>query len=415
MQEQALRAIPLFASLPADEIERLTASLRDQSVDQGTLVYKEGERREDFYVILEGEVEVIKALQTPDERLLARRQAGSFLGEMSLFSQDGHHTASVRARTPLKLLKMRQGDLEALIERQPAFAYELLRTLSTRLEASENLTVEDLREKNRELTIAYQELKSAQSQIIEKEKLERELEVARTIQRSLLPRALPQQPGFDFGARMMPMSEVGGDFYDVVPLSESRLGIAVGDVSDHGVPSALLMAQTVTLLRSEARRTDSPKEALLRINQQLIERNELGMFVTILFGSLDPSNRQFDYIRAGHEPPLILQADGTPVSVPRHHGQPLGLVPDPGLDEGSLKLPAGGLLLMFTDGVTEAQAPDGELFGVPRIRAGLQRDMHKPAQAICDEMIEALNGFRVDLRQGDDITLLAVKVEPDRG
>jgi serine phosphatase RsbU (regulator of sigma subunit) len=413
MNEQALRRIPLFASLPPHEIERLAGSLRDQVVDEGTLVYKEGEQREQFYVILEGEVEVIKALQTSDERLLARRSAGSFLGEMSLFSQDGHHTASVRASTPLKLLKMRQADLEALIERQPAFAYELLRTLSTRLEESENLTLEDLRVKNRELTIAYEELKSAQSQIIEKEKLERELEVARTIQRSLLPRSLPVQPGLDFGARMIPMSEVGGDFYDFIPMSENRLGIAVGDVSDHGVPSALLMAQTVTLLRAEARRTDSPRETMLRINEQLMERNELGMFVTLLFGCLDVSTCQLDYIRAGHEPPLILRGDRSRMDIPRQRGQPLGLVSNPSLDEGTLQIPRGSLLLMYTDGVTETHNPEGGMFGQPGLRAALSHIASSPAQAVCEGVLGALTEFRQELPQGDDITLLAVKVEQE--
>jgi serine phosphatase RsbU (regulator of sigma subunit) len=410
MHASELRSIPLFTSLPEHELERLAESLRQQTVDEGTLVYTEGEQREDFYVILEGEVEVIKALGTPDQRLLARRSAGSFLGEMSLFSQDGHHTASVRARTPLKLLKMRQGDLGALIERQPSFAYELLRTLSVRLEESENLTLEDFREKNRQLTIAYEELKAAQSQIIEKEKLERELEVARTIQRSLLPRAVPQQSGFDFGARMIPMSEVGGDFYDFIPLSENRLGIAVGDVSDHGVPSALLMAQTVTLLRSEARRTDSPKEALLRINQQLIEHNELGMFVTLLFGCLDVTTRQLDYIRAGHEPPMILTAKGAQVEVPMQPGQPLGLVPEPALDEGTLQLPASSLLMMYTDGVTETQNQDGGLYGHQGLLDSLTPAVMQPALVVCDQVLESLSVFRNAARQSDDITVLAVKI-----
>jgi len=410
MKEQIIGSAPLFASLPASEIRHLAETLRTREFDRETLLFKEGENRGDFYILLEGEVEVIKALGTPDERLLARRQAGSFLGEMSLFSRDGHHTASVRASTPLSLIEMSHGDLEALIERQPTFAYELLRTLSARLEESENLTIQDLREKNRQLGIAYEELKAAQAQIIEKEKLERELEVARQIQSSLLPRTVPRRTGFDFSARIAPMSAVGGDFYDFIPLKDDTLGIAVGDVSDHGVPAALLMALTVTLLRAEARRAASPREALSLINHQLIEGNELGMFVTLLFGALDVNTRRFEYIRAGHDLPLVLKADGRPIDLERNPGQPLGLVPQPAFDQGSLTLSPGGLLLMYTDGVTETTDPDGDLFGVEGLRAALQDSPAHSADRACDDLMTALNGFRGGLPQGDDITMVAIRV-----
>ena len=415
MKEQIIGSVPLFTSLPASEIRYLAETLRTREFDRETLLFQEGESRGDFYILLEGEVEVIKALDTPDERLLARRQAGSFLGEMSLFSQDGHHTASVRASTPLSLIEMSRGDLEALIERQPTFAYELLRTLSARLEESEDLTIKDLREKNRQLTIAYEELKAAQAQIIEKEKLERELEVARQIQSSLLPRTVPHRSGFDFSARIAPMSAVGGDFYDFIPLGDDTLGIAVGDVSDHGVPAALLMALTVTLLRAEARRAASPREALSLINQQLIEGNDLGMFVTLLFGTLDVNTRRFEYIRAGHDLPLVLQADGQPVDLKHSPGQPLGLVPQPAFDEGSVALSPGGLMLIYTDGVTETTDPEGEMFGVKGVRAVLQDPLERSADRACDDLITALNGFRDGLPQGDDITLVAVRVGRDDG
>ena len=410
MKEQVIASVPLFASLPASEIRLLADTLHTQQLAERALLFEEGENRGDFYVLLDGEVEGIKALGTTDERLLALRQPVSFLGEMSLFNRDGRHTASVRARTPLSLIAMSRADLEALIERQPSFAYELLRTLSVRLEESENQTIQDLRVKNRQLTLAYEELKAAQAQIIEKEKLERELEVARQIQSSLLPRKVPHRAGFDFGARIVPMSAVGGDFYDFVPLAEDTLGIAVGDVSDHGVPAALLMALTVTLLRAEARRAASPRQALDRINRQLLEGNELGMFVTLLYGTLNVITRRFEYIRAGHDLPLALEADGGVLPLDKQPGQPLGLVLQPAFDEGALTLPQGGLLMMYTDGVTETTDSKGAMFGLGGLRAALKDCATVSAERVCDHVMTTLGRFRVGAPQGDDITVLAVRV-----
>jgi phosphoserine phosphatase RsbU/P len=306
---------------------------------------------------------------------------------------------------------MSNADFEALIRREPAFAYEMMRTLSGRLAESENLTIKDLREKNRQLTLAYEELKAAQAQIIEKEKLERELEVARQIQRSLLPRAVPKRAGYEFGAIMVPMSAVGGDFYDFIPLGDDTLGIAVGDVSDHGVPSALLMALTVTLLRAEARRATSPREAFARINHQLIEGNDLGMFVTLLFGTLNVTTQRFDYIRAGHDLPLVLGSDGELIHLDRKPGQPLGLLPKPVFDEGTVTVPKGGLLLLFTDGVTETAGAEGAMFGLAGIESTIQRSPDLPADRTCDDLMAALDKFRGAQAQGDDITLVAVRVE----
>lgn len=411
MIEHSLARVPLFAALPTSEIAHLAGTLQTRVISPNQLVFKEGDPQDVFYILLDGDVEVIKALGTPDERTLAVRRAGSVLGEMGMLSTDGRHTASVRARTPLRLLEMTNADFEALIRREPAFAYELMRTLSSRLAESENQTIKDLREKNRLLTLAYEELKAAQAQIIEKERLERELEVARQIQESLLPRTVPHHAGYDFAARMSPMSAVGGDFYDFIPVGDKALAIAVGDVSDHGVPAALLMATTVTLLRAEARRAASPSEALSRINRQLIEGNELGMFVTLLFGTLDTGTRRFDYIRAGHDSPLVLGADGKPIPIDRKPGQPLGLVPEPAFDEGSVTVPPGGVLALYTDGVTETTAPDGAMLGTPGLERALKDSTGRSADRACDDLMSALNAFRGGLPQADDVTLVTVQVE----
>jgi len=410
MRAAALRQVPLFASLPQEEIDRLAETLESVQVNQGSLLFREGDPGGCCYFILDGEVEVLKAHGTPDERLLAVGGPGTSLGEMELFSQVHARTATIRAKSPLQVLGMRREDLERLLQRQPTLAFQLVRTLSQRLEESENLTVADLREKNRLLQQAYDELKAAQAQIIEKEKLERELEVARQIQLSILPRSLPQNGRFEFAARMIPMSAVGGDFYDVLQLENGSLAVAVGDVTGHGVPAALLMALTVTLLRAEARRLDSPSEVLQAVNRELMAVNDTGRFVTALYGILDDSSGTFHYARAGHSLPLVLDASRQPVEVSHGVGQPLGLFEELLLDEASLELVPGSLLLLYTDGVTEAVDAQGEFFGDDRLLGALQAaDGAGPTQT-CEAVWDALQAYQAGASQEDDVTLLAVGV-----
>ena len=410
MRAAALRQVPLFASLPDEEIDRLAETLESVEVEPGGLLFREGEAGACCYFIMLGEVDVLKALGTPDERLLAVRGPGTPLGEMGLFSRTHSRTASIRARTPLQVLGMRRDDLEGLVQRQPTLAFDLIQTLSQRLDESENHTVVDLREKNRLLQQAYDELQAAQAQIIEKEKLERELEVARQIQLSILPRSLPEHDRLAFGARMVPMSAVGGDFYDVLALEDGSLGVAVGDVTGHGVPAALLMSLTVTLLRSEARRSGSPAEVLQAVNRGLLQVNDTGYFVTALYGILPASGSRFQYARAGHSVPLLLDAGRQPLQVAHGVGQPLGLFEEMLVDESGLELPPGGLLVMFTDGVTEAINPQGEFFGDDRLLAALQSsDGAGPVQA-CEAVWGALQAYQGGASQEDDVTLLAVGV-----
>jgi serine phosphatase RsbU (regulator of sigma subunit) len=331
------------------------------------------------------------------------------VGELSLFSPGGQHTASVRAYTRLQVLEMTRTDFDALLHRHPSLAYAMVQTLGVRLIEAESGTIRDLRQKNQQLALAYQELAAAQAQVIEKEKLEKELDVARRIQSSLLPRTLPRRDGFDFGALMAPMSAVGGDFFDFVALGDDLIGIAVGDVSDHGVPAALFMAITVTLLRAEARRGVSPGAVLQSVGRQLLDVNDAEMFVTVLYGVLDCARREFTYARAGHEPPLLFDAQGEPVSVNRQRGQLLGIAPDPAVDEQQIALPPGGTLLLYTDGAREAGGPGGALFGAAGLHKAV-RGPRLPAQALCERLLTQVAAYRGPTPQQDDITLIAVQL-----
>lgn len=411
LKEQLISQVPLFASLPREEIQYLAQVLRPHEIPAGTLLFKEGERGDRFYVLLDGQMEIIKALGTPDERLLAVRNAGTFIGEMSLMNVEGLRTASVRSCSKATLLEMRRVEFDDLLQRRPILAYNMVRVLSQRLDEAENITIRELREKNIQLTQAYRELQAAQAQIIEKERLERELEVAREIQFGILPSSLPQCSDILFDASIVPTSAVGGDFYDVIPQGEDTYGIAVGDVSDHGVHSALFMALTVTLLRAEARRMQPPQEVLLNVNRQLLEMNETNMFVTVLYGVLDCATGKFDYVRAGHELPIVIDREGRRLELAQSPGMPLGLFDEPSLDIQTIALGVDDTLLLYSDGATDAQNPQGELLG----KSGLQRTLEEITRAsrenICQRLMASIQEYSGESTQNDDITLLSARIK----
>jgi len=252
-------------------------------------------------------------------------------------------------------------------------------------------------------------LRDAQRDLLRK--MEAELEFAREIQRSILPGELPRKNGWDFGALMVPARAVGGDFYTFMELDENRVGIAVGDVSDKGVPAALFMALTFSLINIEARRSFSPRDVLSQVNHYLLSMNQATMFITVLYGILDRVTREFQYARAGHDKPILLDANGKLLELDFQLGQALGLLPEPKLDEEHIILPAGGTLLMFTDGATEAMDADGQLFGRERLRTALGANHAGRAQSICAEIWHAIQTFSGDQPMHDDVTLVAVKLE----
>jgi phosphoserine phosphatase RsbU/P len=423
MKELLISNVPLFATIPPDERAKLAAELEQVTYPAGTILMREGERGDGVYIVLSGMFEIIKELGTPDERLFGLRGTGEVVGEMGLLNQDGLRTASARAASDAQVIRLTRPDFERLLGRYPTIAYEMLRMLSTRLRDSNDAVIHELQEKNRQLAQAYADvqaqnqqlaqayadLEAAQAQLVEKEALEHELRLAREIQERILPSRLPTPPGFDLGARMVAAREVGGDFFDVFPLGSDSLGLVVGDACGKGIPAALFMALTRSLLRAEAARARSPEAALRTTNQHLAEISTAGMFITILYGVLNYSTGEFIYARAGHELPLIWNAAGVSLILARANGQPLGMLPDPAIDVQSLRLPPGGTLLLFSDGVTEATNAQGGFFGLDTVHATVQADLRMPAQQLCDQLVDRLTTYRGTSPQADDITLLAVR------
>ena len=409
MNTDLIDKIPLFMSVPADERQRLIEIFHPIEYPPGSIIIREGDHGENFFIIIGGEVDIIKALGSPEERSFGIRTLGDFIGEMSLIEKHGIRSATVRARNTVHLLSINRAEFNIMLQRWPNLAIEMLHEMSVRLRTTEQATIRDLQEKNIELTKAYTELKAAHEQIIEKEKLEKELQVARRIQSSFLPQELPIFPGYEFGARILPARAVGGDLYDFIPLSKKRLGVLIGDVSDKCIPAALFMALTRSILRVEATRTLSPVKLLQKVNHHLLEMNKESMFVTVLYGVLDQDSGEFHYARAGHEIPVLIGPDFQPIDRKFNSGQMLGIFSNPLIDEQVVTLQPGGTLLLYTDGATDAIDEINNPFERTGLISQLIADYHLPPQQITDRLINAIIIRQGDKPQFDDITILAVR------
>ena len=408
MKNNLLSKIPIFNALPAEELNHLQSMLQVRTLQTGEILFHEGQRGEHFYILTEGKLEILLGAETEEELLLNTLGPGEYLGEMSLVIPGGERTATARACKESTLLALSRDEFNDLVKQYPVLSQAMVRVLSKRLDSTNYATFRDLTEKNRQLQKAYNELKAAQEQLIEKERLERELEVATDIQLSILPDVLPNPPNFDFGARIDPARQVGGDFYDIFRTGENKVAVFIGDVADKGVPSAIFMARAHALIAAEAETYDDPGDVMRKVNEHITRLEKTTQFVTVLYGILNVENGEFVYARAGHEPPLILMPDGRVERVPHQAGMAIGLWEDITLDEQTITLPPGSTLLLYTDGMTDCRDPNGVPFGLERIQGILRTCPNESAQAVCDQLLKRLKDYQQGSKQDDDVTLVAV-------
>jgi serine phosphatase RsbU (regulator of sigma subunit)/anti-sigma regulatory factor (Ser/Thr protein kinase) len=248
-------------------------------------------------------------------------------------------------------------------------------------------------------------VRQQQAEARTRERFERELEVARLIQQNFLPKQLPDLPGWEVAALYRPAREVGGDFYDVIPLKDGRVGFVVGDVTDKGVPAALVMAATRSVLRASAQRLVDPSAVLERVNDSLCPDMPEKMFVTCLYGVLDPETGRFRFANAGHDLPYVKTADGS-VEL-RARGMPLGLMPGMVYEEDERILQPGESLLLHSDGIVEAHDPNGEMFGFPRLKEAVAT--YPGGAALIGLVLDDLRAHTgPDVEQEDDITMVTL-------
>lgn len=247
-----------------------------------------------------------------------------------------------------------------------------------------------------------------QQEMVARERLEHEVQLARQIQQTFLPEKLPEPPGWDLAASWITARQVGGDFYDVIDLPGRKLGLFIADVSDKGIPAALFMALTRTLVRAAVYETDSPAEAMRRVNRLMLPNNTQAMFVTAVYGVLSLESGEFTFANAGHNPPIWVRWSERSQETLGRTGAALGILEDYPLVDRSIRLRVGDILLMYTDGLTDAFSPDDETFGEERLARVLQDVKVRTARGVLNQVEAAVKEFAGPVPAADDTTMLGV-------
>ncbi len=248
-------------------------------------------------------------------------------------------------------------------------------------------------------------VREQEAEVRTRERYEQEMRLARHIQQNLLPHTTPELAGWQLGAFYRSATEVGGDFYDFIELTDGRMAIVIGDVTDHGVPAALMMASTRSVIRSVALRVFDPGQVLAEANDLLCPDMPPKMFVTCLYAVLDPATGRLVYANAGHNIPYRKTSDD--VDELRARGMPLGLLPGSVYEEKEVNLEPGEVVLFTSDGIAEAHNPEGEMFGCPRIIETVER--HPQHEGMQDQLLSDLERFTgPDWEQEDDITMVTL-------
>ena len=247
-----------------------------------------------------------------------------------------------------------------------------------------------------------------QKEMVVRERLETEVQLARQIQQTFLPESLPEFPDWELAARWKTARQVGGDFYDVFNLPDKKLGLFIADVSDKGVPAALFMALTRTLVRAAVIETGTPADALRHVNELLVPDTQQGMFVTAVYAVLDMDTGELTYVNAGHNPPLWVRSDGSIQSLTRT-GVALGAAEGMTYTQRSISLGKDDSILFFTDGLTESYNIDGDFYGEERLEEALKANHCSSAHELIDVVEKSLIDFVQDMPPADDLTMLVLR------
>jgi len=370
--EKSKAANPLDSNFP---LESMTREIHRK----GDVLFRAGDPAGKMYFIASGSLRLPEIDKVVPE--------GEVIGEMGLLSPFHIRTASAVCEEDCIVYSIDKEEVTRLFTLNSELAFKIVHLCVQRF-------IENLR-----------------AETEAKERIQSELRIARDIQAAMLPRVFPPFPDrteFEIFALMEPAKEVGGDFYDFFLIDHDHLGVAIGDVSGKGVPAALFMAICKTLLKTEALRGLSPGEILTRLNRTLIAENEMMMFVTVFFLSLDLRTGEIAYANGGHPPPFVSNGSGgfEPLSGPT--GTFLGIVDVCRFETISRRLGPGETIFLYSDGVSEATNSALELFAEARIKKTLDQSEGRTAEAIVARMRDAVRAFAEGTAPSDDITIVAL-------
>ena len=397
-----LAEVAAFRDVPAAALDEALGALTVQDVADDLPLLERGDANHSVYFVLAGAVRVY--LDRPGGEDFTEIGAGECIGEMSVIDELPA-SAHVHATAGTRLLVVDAPTFLARVLAVPGVARNLMSAQAARTRRNDRVTIERTR------------------RLMAMEQAQREMELAHDIQASLLPAEplLPEDHRLECAGRMYPAREVGGDFYDVIHLDDHHLLFVVADVCGKGLPAALFMVRAIAALRAQPRGTppsgDHLSTLVASLNDQLCERNPALQYLTAFFGLLDLRTRQLRYVNAGHPPALLARGDAPFVSLEDPVNPPVGMVPGLGYRPGEVRLEPGSRLLLYTDGVTEAEDESGGMLGEERLLAHCRSLTAGPSTDLADAVLSAAREFAGGAVQSDDITVLAVRCpsEPDAG
>jgi serine phosphatase RsbU (regulator of sigma subunit) len=397
----------VFDGLEGPDLEMLSQVVERRRVPAESVICREGEIGHEFYIIRAGTVVISKRFEDEHEHVLAVKSSGEFFGEIALI-EDKPRTATVTAMVDVELLAITEETFDHVLVRNPAIAMTILRHVSNNLRQTDRQTILDQERKNKQLRQAYQELQMASAELVEKQRLEHELEIAAEVQSNILQTKFPKVEGFSFAAWAHSARQIGGDFYDVRCVAENKLGLLMADVSGKSIYAAIFMAVARGLFLAEAQHSDSPRQVMYGVHDLLMEMaGDKNMFVTAFYAIIDTQSGLMRYARAGHDHPLHYRRGE--VTILPGEGRFLGIFDGLFVDEKELQLLPGDMLVLFSDGITDAANPAGEHFGVERLRQIVQQCAPQGVQVVSNTILEQVTHFQGSARQFDDMTLQVVE------
>jgi sigma-B regulation protein RsbU (phosphoserine phosphatase) len=351
--------------------------MKKETFRKGEVIFKAGDPADRMFYIDKGAIRLVEI-----DKVIS---AGEVIGEMGIFSPFKSRTASATAEEDLEVLTMGRDEVINFFGREPNMAIELIQLSIKRF-------IENLR-----------------SETAARERIESELRIAHDIQASMLPAVFPERNEFDIYALMDPAKEVGGDFYDFFFIDERRLCFVIGDVSGKGVPAAMFMAITKTLIKNEARRCQMTNEILANVNNIIVPDNQSCLFVTVFCAVLDITTGELQYCNAGHNPPLLLRKSGSVEFMKSAKGFVVGVMENCACHHNLITLEPGDAVLLYTDGVTEAMDPEQKQFSETRLRDYTERMKKLEMRPLVECLRAKVMEFSRGAAQSDDITMLALK------
>lgn len=403
--------VQALGPIPPHDIDPLIQAVTIHDFQAETIICHEGDVEYAFYIIQRGNVAFTKKMEH-GEQLLGYKGAGEFFGELGILDH-APRAANVLATTDCTLIRISEELFDQIISHNPLAARSIMRGITRSMRDTDRITIAKLQLTNQELARTLDELRAAQAELLRRERLKRDMEIAANVHQSILPDAFPNVANFEFAALARPAREVGGDLYDIIPIDDNRVGIVMADASGKSVQAAIYMAIVKTLFLSQANPQLSPAEVAHRVHDLLLKASTAEMFVTVFFAALNFKSRQITYVRGGHDRPILYRAATGATTLLDAPGRFLGLLPNLIIQEDHLSLQPGDTLVCYSDGVTDAvNNIDNSMYGLERLRATVAQYGHQPAQTLVQAIVADVDRFRDNAEQPDDLTLLVTKALP---